>query len=76
MCIRDRLYVEVHEALEEQRDVHVPEADVADAIHLARRLSSTPVAIDWSGAKAAAVRKSGMPVRVSGEDSASIASSP
>jgi len=69
------LYVEVHEALEEQREVHVPEADVADAIHLARRLSSTPVEINWVGAKAAALRRSGMPVRVSVDDSAGIASS-
>jgi L,D-transpeptidase ErfK/SrfK len=72
---RGELYVEVHEALEEQRAVHVPEADVADAIHLARRLSSAPVEINWLDAKAAALRKSGMPVRVSADDSASIASS-
>ena len=68
------LYVEVHEALEEQREVHVAEADVADAIHLASRLSSTPVEINWVGAKAAAMRQSGMPVRVSVDDSAGIAS--
>lgn len=59
------LYVEVHEPLEEQRAYRVAEADVADAIHLARRLTSSPVEIDWVDAKEAAVRKSGMPVRVS-----------
>ena len=52
----------------------MPEAGVADAIHLASRLSSTPVEINWVGAKAAAMRQSGMPVRVSVDDSAGIAS--
>jgi hypothetical protein len=59
------MYVEVHEALEEQRGYHVPEADVADAIHLANRIAHAPVQIDWMDAKAAAVDQSGMPVRVS-----------
>lgn len=59
------MYVEVHEALEEQRGYHVPEADVADAIHLANRIAHAPVQIDWIDAKAAAVDQSGMPVRVS-----------
>jgi len=71
------LYVEVHEALEEQREVHVAEADVADALHQARRLSPVAVEIDWANAKAAAVRKSGMPVRVSvGDAAGNIASAP
>lgn len=71
------LYVEVHDALEEQREVHVAEADVADALHQARRLSPAAVEIDWASAKAAAVRKSGMPVRVSvGDAAGNIASAP
>jgi len=65
------LYVEVHEALEEQREYHVPEADVADAIHLAKRFAPVPVDISWVEAKSAAVRRSGMPVRVSVEGLAS-----
>lgn len=59
------MYVEVHEALEEQRSYHVPEADVADAIHLANRIAQAPVEIDWIDAKAAAVTQSGIPMRVS-----------
>ena len=61
------LYVEVHEALEEQRSIHVPEERVADAIHIANRISSAPVPINWVEAKAAAVRRSGLPVKVSSE---------
>lgn len=61
------MYVEVHEALEEQRSIHVPEEGVADAIHIANRISSAPVPIDWVEAKAAAVRRSGLPVKVSSE---------
>ena len=57
------LYVEVHEALEEQQATHVPEAVIADAIHIQRL--TTPVEIDWNEAKAAAVRVSGIPVKVS-----------
>jgi L,D-transpeptidase ErfK/SrfK len=57
------MYVEVHEALEEQSSTHVPEAAVADAIHLQRLLK--PADIDWIEAKAAAVQVSGMPVKVS-----------
>jgi len=68
------MYVEVHSALEEQQEVHVPEADVADAIHLANRISPRPVQINWVDAKAAAVRQSGMPTRVSLEYTASVAS--
>ena len=41
------MFVEVHEALEEQRTVYVPEAAVADAIHIANRVSARPVDIDW-----------------------------
>lgn len=63
------LYVEVHDALEEQRAVHVPEADVADAIHMALRVNS--VDVNWVQAKAAAVHRSGLPVRVSIESIAS-----
>lgn len=59
------MYVEVHEALEEQREYRVAEADVADAIHLANRIAHAPVNIDWLDAKAAAVNQSGVPVRVS-----------
>ncbi len=59
------MYVEVHEALEEQRSIHVSEAVVADAIHIANRISATPVPIDWVQAKSAAVQRSGLPVRVS-----------
>jgi L,D-transpeptidase ErfK/SrfK len=61
------MYVEVHDALEEQRAVHVSEAVVADAIHIANRISSTPVPIDWVQAKAAAVKRSGLPSKVSDE---------
>jgi L,D-transpeptidase ErfK/SrfK len=61
------MFVEVHEALEEQRTAYVPEAAVADAIHIANRVSARPVDIDWLQAKAAAVRRSGLPVRVSSE---------
>lgn len=61
------MFVEVHEALEEMRTVHVPEAAVADAIHIANRVTQRPVEIDWVQAKAAAVRRSGLPVRVSAE---------
>jgi L,D-transpeptidase ErfK/SrfK len=61
------MYVEVHEALEEQRVVHMSEAAVADAIHIANRVTQRPVPIDWVQAKAAAVRRSGLPVRVSSE---------
>jgi L,D-transpeptidase ErfK/SrfK len=59
------MYVEVHEALEEHRGAHVPEEAVADGIHIANRLASEPVQIDWVEAKSAAVERSGMPVRVS-----------
>ncbi len=59
------MYVEVHEALEEQRSIHVSEAVVADAIHIANRISAAPVPIDWVQAKSAAVQRSGLPVRVS-----------
>ena len=59
------MYVEVHEALEEQREGYTAEANVADAIHLANRIVPSPVDIDWYDAKAAAVDQSGMPVRVS-----------
>lgn len=59
------LYVEVHEALEEQRAAHVPEAAVADAIHIANRVIGAPVEVDWHQAKAAAVTRTGLPVRVS-----------
>jgi L,D-transpeptidase ErfK/SrfK len=59
------LYVEVHDALEEQRAIQVPEADVADAIHMALRVNS--VDVNWVQAKAAAVHRSGLPVRVSTE---------
>ena len=59
------MYVEVHEALEEPRSIHVSEAVVADAIHIANRISATPVPIDWVQAKSAAVQRSGLPVRVS-----------
>lgn len=68
------MYVEVHPALEEQQEIHVPEADVADAIHLANRVLRSPVPINWVDAKAAAVRQSGMPTRVSQDDSRSFAS--
>lgn len=66
------LFVEVHEALEEQRTLHVPEAAVADAIHIAKRITpNAAVEINWVEAKSAAVRRSGMPVRVSSEGVAS-----
>jgi len=61
------MYVEVHEALEEQRGAHVPEVEVADGIHIANRLAREPVEIDWVEAKSAAVERSGMPVRVSAQ---------
>ena len=61
------MFVEVHEALEEQRSIHVPEEVVADAIHIANRITTTPVPIDWVMAKSAAVQRSGLPVKVSNE---------
>lgn len=69
------MYVEVHEALEEQRTQHVAEAAVADAIHLANRLTRAPVDVDWIDAKAAAVDQSGIPLRVSATGAANIARS-
>lgn len=73
--IGGQMYVEVHEALEEQRTHHVPEAAVADAIHLANRLARAPVDVDWIDAKAAAVDQSGIPLRVSASGAGSIARS-
>jgi L,D-transpeptidase ErfK/SrfK len=61
------MFVEVHDALEEQRMIHVSEAAVADAIHIAKRITPNQVEINWVEAKSAAVRRSGMPVRVSSE---------
>ncbi|MFM7785246.1 MAG: L,D-transpeptidase family protein [Gammaproteobacteria bacterium] len=62
-----QMYVEVHDSLEESRAVHVSEAAVADAIHIANRITRSPVPIDWYQAKDAAVKRSGIPVRVSTE---------
>lgn len=62
------MYVEVHDALEEQRSIHVSEAAVADAIHIANRVTRAPVQIDWVQAKSAAVKRSGIPVKVSAEE--------
>jgi hypothetical protein len=47
--------------------IHVSEAAVADAIHIAKRITPNQVEINWVEAKSAAVRRSGMPVRVSSE---------
>jgi L,D-transpeptidase ErfK/SrfK len=61
------MYVEVHEALEEQRSIHVSEEVVADAIHIANRIAPAPIQIDWVQAKSAAVKRSGLPTKVSGD---------
>ena len=61
------MFVEVHEALEEKRSHHVPEEAVADAIAVANRLARQPAEIDWLEAKAAAVQRSGLPMRVSAQ---------
>ena len=61
------MYVEVHEALEEQRSIHVSEEVVADAIHIANRIAPAPIQIDWVQAKSAAVKRSGLPIKVSGD---------
>jgi len=61
------MFVEVHDALEEQRTSHVAEEAVADAIHIANHLARSPVEINWNYAKSAAVKRSGMPVRVSAD---------
>jgi len=65
------MYVEVHEALEEKRAHHVPEEAVADAISVANRVAPQPTQIDWLEAKAAAVQRSGLPMRVSAQRIAS-----
>ena len=61
------MYVEVHDALEEQRAIHVAEEAVADEIHIANRIARNPVEVNWVEAKSAAVRRSGLPVRVSAD---------
>ena len=45
----------------------MPEEAVADAIHFANRVAQSQVEIDWLEAKAAAVHRSGLPVRVSSD---------
>jgi hypothetical protein len=49
----------------------VPEEAVADAISVANRVAGQPTEIDWLEAKAAAVQRSGLPMRVSAQRIAS-----
>lgn len=61
-----QLYIEVHEALEEQRAQFVAEEAVAKAISAAKTVAPD-VSIDWDRAKSAATSLTGLPTRVSTE---------
>jgi len=62
--VNGELFVEVHEALEEQRSSFVAEQAVARAISKAKG-ESVDIEIDWNTAKLAASSLNGMPTRVS-----------